>query len=51
MDDDANGLIKIKEVNEFTASKPEGIALMEWIAYSAYGNGSDAGSISKHLLP
>ena len=41
MDDDANGLIKIKEVNEFTASRPEGISLMEWIAYSAYGIGSN----------
>ena len=39
MDDDANGLIKIKEVNEFTSSKPSDVSLMEWIAYCAYGTG------------
>lgn len=37
LDDDMNGLIKIKEVNEFTNAKPEGITLMQWIVYSAYG--------------
>ena len=38
MDDDGNGLVKIKEVNEFVDSKPEDTSLMEWIAYSAYGD-------------
>lgn len=37
LDDDMNGLIKIKEVNEFTNAKPEDITLMQWIVYSAYG--------------
>ncbi|KAI0637498.1 hypothetical protein C8Q77DRAFT_369953 [Trametes polyzona] len=37
LDDDMNGLIKIKEVNEFTTAKPEGITLMQWIVYNAYG--------------
>lgn len=37
LDDDMNGLIKIKEVNEFTTAKPEDITLMQWIVYSAYG--------------
>ncbi|KAI0368398.1 hypothetical protein BV20DRAFT_1122765 [Pilatotrama ljubarskyi] len=37
LDDDMNGLIKIKEVNEFTSSIPEGITLMQWIVYCAYG--------------
>ncbi len=37
LDDDMNGLIKIKEVNEFTSAKPEDITLMQWIVYSAYG--------------
>lgn len=32
-----NGLIKIKEVNEFTGAKPENITLMQWIVYRAYG--------------
>lgn len=40
LDDDMNGLIKIKEVNEFTNAKPEDITLMQWIVYSAYGKSS-----------
>ncbi|KAI0666097.1 hypothetical protein C8Q78DRAFT_1061348 [Trametes maxima] len=37
LDDDMNGLIKIKEVNEFTRGIPEGVSLMQWIVYCAYG--------------
>ncbi|RPD55142.1 hypothetical protein L226DRAFT_538962 [Lentinus tigrinus ALCF2SS1-7] len=37
MDADGNGLIKIKEVNEFTRAKPPTLSLMEWIAYRSYG--------------
>ncbi|KAI0771669.1 hypothetical protein BD413DRAFT_60009 [Trametes elegans] len=37
LDDDMNGLIKIKEVNDFTSAIPEGITLTQWIAYCAYG--------------
>ena len=37
LDDDMNGLVKIKEVNDFTSAIPEGITLMQWIAYCAYG--------------
>ncbi|KAI0640603.1 hypothetical protein C8Q79DRAFT_446036 [Trametes meyenii] len=37
LDDDMNGLIKIKEVNEFTSGIPEGVTLMQWIVYCAYG--------------
>lgn len=37
MDADGNGLIKIKEVNEFTRAKPPSLSLMEWIAYRSYG--------------
>ncbi|RDX49108.1 hypothetical protein OH76DRAFT_1483332 [Lentinus brumalis] len=37
MDADGNGLVKIKEVNEFTRAKPPSLSLMEWIAYRSYG--------------
>lgn len=37
IDIDLNGLIEINEVNKFTSAQPPGIALMEWIAYNAYG--------------
>ncbi|KAI0689475.1 hypothetical protein C8T65DRAFT_746144 [Cerioporus squamosus] len=37
MDADGNGLVRIKEVNEFTRARPPSISLMEWIAYRSYG--------------
>ncbi len=40
LDDDMNGLIKIKEVNDFTNAKPEELTLMKWIVYCAYGKPS-----------
>lgn len=40
LDEDVNGLIKVEDVNNFMSAKPEGITLMQWIAYSAYGMSS-----------
>lgn len=37
LDEDMNGLIKIKEVNEFTNAMPKGVPLMQWTVYCAYG--------------
>lgn len=37
LDDDMNGLIKIKEVNEFTSAMPPGITLLQWTVYCASG--------------
>ncbi|EIW62377.1 uncharacterized protein TRAVEDRAFT_18782 [Trametes versicolor FP-101664 SS1] len=37
LDDDMNGLIKVKEANEFTAMMPPGVTLMQWTVYCASG--------------
>lgn len=40
LDDDMNGLIKVKEANEFTAMMPPGVTLMQWTVYCASGQSS-----------
>ncbi|KDQ59930.1 hypothetical protein JAAARDRAFT_192381 [Jaapia argillacea MUCL 33604] len=37
VDNDISGLVRANEVNNFSASKPEAMTLMQWIAYNAYG--------------